>query len=641
MSILSAQQLAKYYGAQDIFEDVSFSVARGEKIALVGPNGAGKTTLLRILLGMEEPTAGSVSRARGLRMGYLPQKPALNSAYTLFDEMLHVFDDLRHQQRNLLALAEQMAVADDPTELMEQYARAEHRFDHLGGYEYESRIKRVLGGLGFGPDTYEWPVGVLSGGQITRALLGKLLLEEPDLLVLDEPSNYLDLAALEWLESYLGDWKQSLLIVSHDRYFLDKVVSRVWELNHGRLDSYRGNYTHFVEQRQARRLRQQREFEAQQELIAKTEDFFARYHAGQRSKEARGRMKKLGHLERIDAPQTSRQMSLRISTRLRSGDDVLQSQNAVIGYPTRPDEDADPNEPFALLSTGKFLIQRGHRIALLGPNGSGKSTLLRTILGEIEPLEGRIRIGASVHIGYLPQTQDWLDTDQTVLGQILELSNLQIQEARSLLGRFLFSGDDVEKRVGDLSGGERARLALAILTMRGANFLLLDEPTTHLDVESQEVLQSVLLGFEGTILLVSHDRYLIDALASHVWFVRDGTIEQFKGNYASYLEQTAQAAAAPSRAETPRAKRSGQSQGQPQRDRAEAKRARRIEELESRIEALEQRLEQVSRHIELASVQQDIARVQALSAEYQEVETELTQYLKEWESCSMLLVEEG
>jgi len=325
MSILTAKQLAKYYGAQDVFTNVSFDIARGDKIALVGPNGVGKTTLLRIIVGLEEPSGGTLQRARDLQMAYLPQQPEFPSQQTLYGEMLGVFAGLQEQQRALLALAEEMGRADEPGDLMDRYARAEQRFELAGGYTYENCIKRVLSGLGFGADTYGWPISVLSGGQVTRALLARLLLQEPELLVLDEPTNYLDLSALEWLEAYLQGWPHSLLVVSHDRYFLDKVVSRVWEFSQGALALYHGNYGKYVVQRQERMERLRQDYAAQQDHIAKTEDFIRRYKAGQRSREARGRETRLKRLERIEAPRRERQISLRLSSELRSGDKVITS----------------------------------------------------------------------------------------------------------------------------------------------------------------------------------------------------------------------------------------------------------------------------------------------------------------------------
>ncbi len=636
MSILTAERLGIYYGAQDVFSNVSFSIAHGDKVALVGPNGAGKTTLLRILLGLEEPTDGRVHRARSTRLAYLPQRPKFESRQTLYNEMLDVFSDLRRRQRALLDLTEQLALAEDPSELMSRYAEAEQRFDLDGGYAYENRIAQVLSGLGFDKSQYEWPISKLSGGQITRALLARLLLEQPDMLLLDEPTNYLDLSALEWLESYLQDWKHSLLIVSHDRYFLDKVVSRILHLHHGTLDTYRGNYTHFVQQRAARQERQRREYEAQQRHIADTEDFIRRYKAGQRSKEARGRQTRLDRMERIEAPRSTRHMHLRLSTSLRSGDKVLETDGLLIGYRARPDAaDAADEGRFDLLHTGSILVERGQRITIMGPNGSGKTTLLRTVLGQVQPLDGRFRLGASLRIGYLPQTHDWLDPKKTVLEQILDLKHMDIEQARGVLGRFLFSGDTVEKKIGSLSGGELARVALASLTLKGANLLILDEPTTHLDVESQEILQQVLDEFEGTILMVSHDRYLADAVATHIWTVSDGQLRQYEGNYSQYVASLA--------AEKPRESDAG---GTPDNGRgeefrrerrernAQIKRRQEADDLEREIVTLEREMEALSRRISQAGEAQDLARVHLLGNEYEELEQRLADRLNTWEAVA-------
>jgi len=660
MSIVFGLRLGKYYGAQDVFADVDFRVARGDKIGLVGPNGAGKTTLLRIILGLEDPSEGSVHQARRLRIGYMPQEPVFSSQQTLYDEMLSVFGTLRRQEQDLLALAEQMAVAKNPGQAMARYAAAEQRFELAGGYTYENRIRRVLSGLGFRPEAYGCPIALLSGGQITRALLARLLLQEPELLLLDEPSSHLDLQALEWLESYLRDWPHSLVAVTHDRFFLDKVVSRVWELNHGRLEVYRGNYTSYAAQRRERLTRRLRDYQEQQEFISKTDEFIRRYRAGQRSKEARGRQKRLSHLERVERPREHRRMRLRLSAELRSGNNVLMSDGALIGYRTRPEAAHDDGassrgpggaspERLVLFDTGPFLMRRGQRVALLGPNGSGKTTFLRTIVGDIEPLGGRLRLGASLRLGYLPQRQDWLDARKTALEQLLDLSELQAEQARALLGRFLFSGDEVFKKIGSLSGGERSRLALAILTVRGANFLLLDEPTTHLDLASQEILQEVLVNFGGTILLVSHDRYLLDALATRVWVIDGGRMRQFEGNYSSYTQQLAREAEESAREGERDRSPVGPSTTQPScttqhrhrsAERDAQKRDERTEALEAEIGRMEQRLAAIAGLIDRASARQDLARVRSLSSEYQQMQAALAERYGEWEQVVSLVQQE-
>ncbi|MCE5258496.1 MAG: ABC-F family ATP-binding cassette domain-containing protein [Chloroflexi bacterium] len=633
MSILIGQQLTRYYGSQDLFRDLDFVIARGDKTGLVGPNGSGKTSLLRLLLGLDEPDGGSVHRARGLRIGYLPQKPVLNSQRTLYSEMESVFSELIAQQSALYELADAMATADDSSILLEQYAAAEQRFDAAGGYAYEARIKHILGGMGFGPQTYDWPISYLSGGQVTRALLARLLLEEPELLVLDEPTNYLDLQALEWLESYLSTWAGSLLVVSHDRYFLDKVVTRIWELNLGKLELYHGNYSAYLLQREERRLRQLKEFQAQQELIERTEEYIRRNKAGQLAKQARGRETRLARLERIAQPTRSERVALHLTTRVRSGDKVLMSEGVVIGY-----SDDDTGEASRLFHSGEILVQRGWRVALLGPNGAGKTTLLRTILGELQPLEGAIRLGASVKVGYLPQSQAWLDGPELMLDYVLERTGLLLEDARSLLGRFLFEDQDMAKPLSALSGGERSRLALAQLTLQGANLLILDEPTTHLDLAAQEVLQQVLMGFTGTLLFVSHDRYLVNALATHVWWIEQGSMHQFEGNYNQYIQrqEAERDKSAPPTESSLSEKDDWAEQKRRERkiERSQRDRLDRIRSLEQEIAELERSIQALNLAIAQASETQNLARITSLSSQYAVLQRDLAERLASWEAAS-------
>lgn len=641
MSILSVHNLTKFYGAEEIFAEISFSIAHGDKIALVGPNGVGKTTLLRIIVGELVPSEGQVTMAKDLRLAYLPQKPKLVSERSVYDEMLGVFADLRQEETALLDLSERMAAAEDPEPIMARYARMQEHFERAGGYDYRSRIERVLSGLGFTADMYDWPILVLSGGQVTRILLARLLLQEPDLLVLDEPTNYLDLDALEWLEGYLADWPKALLVVSHDRLFLDRVVSRVWEMNYSELAQYRGNYTHYVQQRKERLERKRREYEQQQEHIAKTEAFIRRYKAGQRSREAKGRAKRLSRVERLDRPKNERRMSLELSTDLRSGDEVLISDKGLtVGYRERPDASADrAGEAHPLFDSDEILVQRGQCIAMIGPNGSGKTTFLRTILGDVPPLEGSLRIGASVRIGYLPQDQAWLDSDDTVLERVLRQSSYTVGEARDFLGRFLFSGDDVYKQTGDLSGGERSRLSLALLAIAGANFLILDEPTTHLDVVSQEVLQEVLADFGGTTLMVSHDRYLIDALVTHLWVIEDGQLNQYRGGYSDYRDglsgngdsqaQDGEEDDGDDASDWERRRRK-----QRARQLVERRREQAIAEIEEQIVEHERMLERLRREMLYASEQQDAERIEELGHKYRVTEIALNEDLDEWEELA-------
>jgi ATP-binding cassette subfamily F protein 3 len=632
MSVITGHNLAKSYGAQDVFAGISFQVAHGDKVALVGPNGEGKTTLLRIMAGLETPSEGTVQRMKGLRVGYLPQTGGLGSQRTLWNEMLSVFEELLAQQEELRRLEEAMAHPVRREEAMARYDALLTDFELAGGYEYELRIQRVLSGLGFPRDAFHWPVEALSGGQQTRALLARLLLEGPDLLLLDEPTNHLDLEALEWLEEYLSTWTGSLVVVAHDRYFLDKVVDRVWNLAHGRLEAYPGNYNQYAQLRAERMARRTIEYEAQQAYIAKTEDFIRRHIAGQRTREAQGRRKRLERLERLERPREAHRIRLKMGAAKRSGDIVLSTHGLRVGYSA---ERSSTGEEVALFAAPDFELWRLERAAFIGPNGSGKTTFLRTALGQLSPLAGRVRIGASVVLGYLAQVRADLDPEQTVLDAVLEAKNLKIAEARDYLGRFLFSGDDVFKSLGDLSGGERSRVALARLTLQGPNFLVLDEPTHHLDIASQEILEDVLDSFEGTILLVSHDRYLIRALATQIWELEDGQLQVYRGSYDEYLEEKRRRQAEGQQEPTPRQERrrvAGRVGQQAQR--GQARRALRAGELEAEIAALEGQLATLTSALAEASAAQELDRVRALGVEYDRKAQALEELVAEWEAIA-------
>jgi len=620
MSILSAEQLTKYYGAQDIFSNLSFQISHGERIALVGANGVGKTTLLRIIAGLESPDSGRLSKAKSLAIGYLSQRADLSSEQTLYEEMAEVFADLRAQQAQLHQLEREMADPEGRSKAMKRYGELLQRFELAGGYTYEHEIHRVLMGLGFAEADFSKPPAILSGGQRTRAQLAKLLLAKPDLLLLDEPTNHLDLEAIQWLEDYLEQWKGSLLIVAHDRYFLDKVANRVWEMSFGALEQYRGHYSHYVELRVERKARRQAEYDAQQEHIARTKDFIRRYKAGQRAREAKGRQKRLDRLERLQRPREQRTIQFALSSKTRGGNDVLATGGLEIGY----------DQP--LIKCPDLLLLRQERAALLGPNGCGKTTFLKTLLGEVPALAGQVRIGANTHLAYLAQGHEDLDEDSTVLDEILNVENLALEKARSFLGRFLFSGDDVFKLIADLSGGERGRVTLAKLALRGANFLLLDEPTNYLDIESQELLERVLLDFDGTIVFVSHNRYFIDALATQMWVVDNGHLRVHQGNFSAYLEQVneqdPQAEARPRTRETHNKRQSERRRAQTQKP-AQLRQTTQAE-LETDIHQLETRLSVLARELELASIRQQVNRLYDLGQEYQDVQQRLEQRLTEW-----------
>ena len=628
MSVVIVEQLAKSYGPQDLFWDVSCSVARGDRIALVGANGTGKTTLLRLLAGLEEPTSGRVHRAKGLRIGYLPQGASLEGDGSLWQEIMAVFEPLRAMEARLHDLEVQMANPAAAQGALEAYAPLRERFEAQGGYTYQDRARHVLMGLGFPTEEHDLPVAHLSGGQKTRASLARLLLESPDLLLLDEPTNHLDLQAIEWLEGYLNTWEGTVILVAHDRYFMDRVVRKVWELAFGQIEVYGGNYSHYTLQRLERRERLAREYQAQQEMIARQEDFIQRNIAGQLHRQAKGRLKRLERFkeqELLERPREEQTISLRFQDPLRSGDKVLWTQDLVVGY-----EREDP-----LFHCPDLDLRRGKCVALLGPNGSGKTTLLKALLGQVAPLAGYARLGASLKIGYFAQVHSDLDPDKTPLDAVLEVKNLPLAEARNFLARFLFRGDDVFKRIGSLSGGERSRVALARLVLERANFLLLDEPTNHLDIASQEILESVLDEYAGTILLVTHDRYLVDRLASQLWIINEEerALEVFEGTWAEYQEARARQNPEPAPEESNEKRSVDERQARREQQRArreEEARRQQVAELEAEIQRLEHQVQALQDEIGEASARQEAMRVYELGTLYREIEGQLQERLELW-----------
>lgn len=635
MSIITGQNLTKSYGAQDIFAGVSFQIAHGDKIALVGPNGEGKTTLLRIITGLETPTEGAIHRMKNLRIGYLPQTGGLTGQRTLWTEMLSAFEDLQTQQRELQHLEEAMADPAQRETALTRYAQRLTAFELAGGYEYPLRIQQTLSGLGFTPQTHHWPVKILSSGQQTRALLARLLLEQPDLLLLDEPTNHLDLDALEWLEEHLLAWPGSLVVVAHDRYFLDKIVNRVWDLAAGRLETYPGNYSQYIQLRAERIARRIAEYETQQEHIAKTENFIQRYIAGQRTHEAQGRAKRLARLEQLERPRQAQHIHLKMTVAQRSGDIVLRAQNLCIGITA---QQSSTGQQITLFTAPELELRRLERAALIGPNGSGKTTFLKTILSQLPPLQGSIQIGASVITGYLAQARADLNPDQTVLDAILDAADLKAAQARNYLGRFLFSGDDVFKRIGNLSGGEQSRVALARLTLQNPNFLILDEPTNHLDIASQEILENVLVQFNGAILLVSHDRYLIRALATQIWEIQNNKLQIYRTNYDAYLQAKQQQRKATQQEQTLARQQPTPTQHQRhqqrQARRQQERRTRRLQELETEIAAQETHLAALTAALTEASAAQQLDKVHKLGVEYDQTAQTLEQLITEWETIA-------
>ncbi len=673
MALLTAHNIGQAFGAFDVFTGVSGSIPDGGKVGLVGPNGVGKTTLLLILAGLSQPSAGSVQTAKGTRLGYLPQEAAQAFAgqeNTVFEEMLTVFDSLRSDETALRQMEQQMAGGDHSEELLASYSQLQVQFELAGGYDYQIRIRQVLTGLGFVEEDWQMPLHHLSGGQKTRVLLGRLLLEKPDLLVMDEPTNHLDVSAIEWLEGMLKTWAGAILVVSHDRYFLDRVVTTIWEMNRSGMEHYRGNYSAYVQQRQERWQQQIQAYEDFQQHLEKEMDFIRRNIAGQRTQMAQGKLSRLarevtavslgglpalamlnskgwlqtdshygitrygrvatsvselqqqiGELRPPIRPSTLR---LHLDTQQRSGELVLRTKDLTIGYPGTTLFEADDIE-----------LRRLECAALIGPNGAGKTTFLKTALEQLAPLKGEVILGASLQIGYFAQAHDGLNLENSVLDELLNFRNLPISEARSYLARFLFREEDVYKKISMLSGGERGRLALAILALQGANFLLLDEPTNHLDIPSQEALQEALEQFSGTILMVSHDRYLVNALATEIWAVDNGRLRVYSGGYQSYLEVRAQEAetakeAAAQQREAEKATRTSENGNQLSKNEMR-RQAEALTQLEARIEEAEGKIAQIGDALQEATTSQSFAKIQTLSEAYATAEAMLESLLEQWE----------
>ncbi|MDZ4770175.1 MAG: ABC-F family ATP-binding cassette domain-containing protein [Chloroflexota bacterium] len=671
MPLLSFQNLAQSFGAFDVFMNASGSVEPGARIGLVGANGIGKTTLLLMLGGLEKGVGGTVSRSEGLRIGYLRQEAVQafhDASHTVWEEMLKPFAEIGAMEAAMHAYELQMSTETDSDALsaiLEAYGDIQANYEAIGGYDYDIRIKQTLEGLGFSADSHATPLSILSGGQKTRALLARLLLERPDLLVLDEPTNHLDMRAVEWLEQTLRNWNGALLIVSHDRYFLDVVVDQIWEMTRTGIESYSGNYSAYLRQRQERWDRTEKVYDQEMERLLTEMDYIKKNIVRDATNpQAVGRLRRMsrdlvaieemgllayksakswlqtglggvrpytveeaeGVLKKLRSPNIRPpRLNLRLQTAIRSGDMVLRTRDLQIGYPDKP-----------LFNMGNVTLKRGETAALIGGNGTGKTTLLKTLLGDLKPLDGGIVLGVGLKIGYFAQAHDSLDLNNTVLDELIRHKPLKIGEARSFLAQYLFRADDVYKKVGSLSGGERGKLALALLALNGANFLLLDEPSNHLDIPAQETLQEVLEQFAGTILLVSHDRYLIDRLASQVWALEDGGFVMHDGSYSEYLAakevRRLQAKATPARAlpampvpTKPVPASNGSKNGGHARGQLE-----KIGKLETQIDSLERAIAELGHLIERASASGSVEDVQRLGVEYAAHQAQLESLVGEW-----------
>jgi ATP-binding cassette, subfamily F, member 3 len=667
MAVLSAENLGLSFGAFDLFRGIAVSIANDSKIGLIGPNGVGKTSLLLILAGINQPTEGKVYLARGKRFGYLRQEAIetfADRSNTVYEEMQTVFAGLHEQQEQLHTMEAQMAGDDFSNELLEEYGRLQEAFSQAGGYDMDVRIQQTLEGLGLGKKFWQMPLNHLSGGQKTRALLARLLLEKPDLLMLDEPTNHLDIEAVEWLEHTLGEWQGAVLIVSHDRFFMDNTVNTIWEMSPNGIETYSGGYSAYLAEREVRHEYALRVYEEEKTRLVNEVDFIQRnWVRASTHARALGLLRRLTRdlsivetygiqalrsgkkwseydadtirgterpLEVIDAirkvnaiaPPNYRphRIKPRLAADTVSGTIVTRAGDAVIGYPGH-----------TLFTVRDLELRRGECAALIGPNGSGKTTFLKTMLGQMPPLKGQVQLGASLKVGYFAQAHDTLDPALTVMQELTRHREMDAGPARSYLAQYLFQEEDVFKPVSALSGGERARLALAILALDGANFLVLDEPTNHLDIPAQEALQEVLEDFTGTILLVSHDRYLINRLASQIWELRGGKLHVFKGSYREFVLRRA-ALSAPVKGRTtllPHARPLIRVDSREARKKVES-----LTKMEERIHEKESEVQRLYSAIQKASEKQDFIQAQRLSQQLAQAQSALEQYMSEWEKLA-------
>ncbi|MDT6204286.1 ABC-F family ATP-binding cassette domain-containing protein [Streptococcus pneumoniae] len=630
MIILQANKIERSFAGEVLFDNINLQVDERDRIALVGKNGAGKSTLLKILVGEEEPTSGEINKKKDISLSYLAQDSRFESENTIYDEMLHVFDDLRRTDKQLRQMELEMGEksGEDLDKLMSDYDRLSENFRQAGGFTYEADIRAILNGFKFDESMWQMKIAELSGGQNTRLALAKMLLEKPNLLVLDEPTNHLDIETISWLENYLVNYSGALIIVSHDRYFLDKVATITLDLTKHSLDRYVGNYSRFVELKEQKLATEAKNYEKQQKEIAALEDFVNRNLVrASTTKRAQSRRKQLEKMERLDKPEAGKKAAnMTFQSEKTSGNVVLTVENTAIGY-----------DGEVLSQPINLDLRKMNAVAIVGPNGIGKSTFIKSIVDQIPFIKGEKRFGANVEVGYYDQTQSKLTPSNTVLDELWNDFKLTPEvEIRNRLGAFLFSGDDVKKSVGMLSGGEKARLLLAKLSMENNNFLILDEPTNHLDIDSKEVLENALIDFDGTLLFVSHDRYFINRVATHVLELSENGSTLYLGDYDYYVEKKVTA----EMSQTEEASTSNQAkeaspvndyQAQKESQKEVRKLMRQIESLEAEIEELESQSQAISEQMLETN---DADKLMELQAELDKISHRQEEAMLEWEELS-------
>lgn len=609
MILLQTNDVMRRFGADVLFHNINLKIQNHGRTALVGRNGAGKTTLLKMIAGITQPDEGTISKVKDLTIGYLAQDQGLDSQNNIWAELDLVFAPLHEMEKEIHQLEDQLGDLDSDSDQYQQvlnkYDRLQDEYKKQGGFEYESRMRGILHGFGFGEEYYDTPVDALSGGQKTKLALAKILLQEPNLLILDEPTNHLDMNVLSWLEDYLKSYRGALLVVSHDRYFLDHVVKDVYDLDNRTLTHYTGNYTQFVAYKQERLKAEWKHYDQQQKKIAKLEDFVNRNIVrASTTKRAQARRKQLEKMDRLERPETDdRSIHFQFHSDKDSGTEVLDVENAKVGY----DEQV-------LAGPLSFTVRKPQRIGIIGPNGIGKSTLLKSLLHQIPLVSGTVKFGANLEIGYYDQEQQQLHPEKTVLDEVWDdHPEVPEKDIRSLLGSFLFVGDDVYKPVHDLSGGEKARLELTKLSFKPINFLILDEPTNHLDIDSREVLENAINEFTGTVLFVSHDRYFINQVATDVLDMHKDGITHYEGNYDDFLaEQTKRQSSIPSdntdKQATPSTGKQSYQQSKEQQ-KARRKLQRQVDKLEQEMSELEDQQTQLQEKMSQPEIATDIGKL--------------------------------
>ena len=621
MALIAGSQLSLYYSDIEIFSNVTFEVKEKTHIGIVGPNGSGKTSFLKVLMGNLDHDKGEIFKPDSTKVGYVPQTSLQSGNGTIKNQIEDAFKGILdiEQQMQDSAIAIQNSSGAQRKHAETNYANLLDKYESNGGYTYKNTMDKVVSGLGLSEELLNTPIKKASGGERTRAALAKALLTDPDLLILDEPTNYLDFKGLNWLETFLSGFSNSFIIVSHDRYFLDNVSKQIWEIDKGTLQIYKGNYSQYKILKSEDEKRLAREYEKQQVYIKKTEDFIARYHAGQRSKEARGRAKKLSKIDKLSEPTKDKHIKISGSNVTRTGEIILRTESLKVGYETN-------STKIELFNVPDCEIIKKTATAIIGNNGEGKTTLIKTIIGDIEPISGKVHTGHNVSIGYFRQGADNIPDNFTVLEALLDIKNLDIGEARNFLAKFLFIRDEIFNQVKSLSGGERGRLELARLLIKSPNVLVLDEPTTHLDIPSREALETMLSEFEGTIIFVSHDRHLISLLADNIWAINGSNVSQFEGNYTEWLEHNEIRENQTAKISTD--KKPNLSKKNKKSVTTKKSTFKITDEL---IEKLESDLKFIEKELEVASKDSNIVRITELGEKHRLLSDKLNQAVENWE----------